>query len=317
MLRRLLLPTLLLGASTMLAAQVPVASGVMLIPGYFAPGDQSEGNSVVFEAPDGLVVMDTGRHPEHAAAILRMAGGRTPIAAIVNSHWHLDHIGGNDRLRTAFPGAKVYASGALAEARAGFLANYRKRLSDMIAAPNTSDADRATFRAETAIIDNAGRLGPTVVIDKPGPMVIAGREFDIGLERFAVTAGDIWMLDRDSGTLAAGDLVTLPAPFLDTACPTGWKAALDKLQSTTFRRVIPGHGRVLTRNEFGVYNREFAALLQCASGNAPTSACVDGWINGTASLVSATDADFTRGLMNDYVDLLRQPATEVAKLCGK
>ena len=49
------------------------------------------------------------------------------------------------------------------------------------------------------------------------------------LEARAVTAGDVWLFDPATRVLAAGDLVTLPAPFLDTACPERWKAALDRV----------------------------------------------------------------------------------------
>jgi len=34
--------------------------------------------------------------------------------------------------------------------------------------------------------------------------------------------------------LIAGDLVTLPVPFLDTACPNGWRKALDTLDDQRF-----------------------------------------------------------------------------------
>src|SRR4051794_352511 len=40
-----------------------IASGVDLIAGAFVPGSQPDGNSVVFTGPNGLVVVDTGRHP--------------------------------------------------------------------------------------------------------------------------------------------------------------------------------------------------------------------------------------------------------------
>ncbi len=55
-----------------------------------------DGNSIILDAPDGLIVFDTGRHPEHRTSNprLRQERGR-PVAAIVNSHWHLDHTTGN------------------------------------------------------------------------------------------------------------------------------------------------------------------------------------------------------------------------------
>ena len=48
-----------------------------------------------------------------------------PIVAIVNSHWHLDHVSGNAALRAAYPRAQVYASDAIRDAMHGFLADYR------------------------------------------------------------------------------------------------------------------------------------------------------------------------------------------------
>src|SRR4051812_18653316 len=106
-----------------------IANDVDLIPGRFVPGVQPDGNTIVFSAPRGLIIIDTGRHPEHTNAILDFAKeSKRPVAAVINTHWHLDHIGGNPLVRRSYPDARVYASGALADARTGFLADYRKQL---------------------------------------------------------------------------------------------------------------------------------------------------------------------------------------------
>src|SRR5262249_12882717 len=109
---------LLLASSAQAAPDLP--PGITLVPGAFVPGSQPDGNSIVLDAPKGLIVVDTGRHPEHTAAILEVArASGKPIVAVVNSHWHLDHVGGNPTVRRAFPQVRVYASGAIEEARKG------------------------------------------------------------------------------------------------------------------------------------------------------------------------------------------------------
>ena len=102
----------------------PVAEGVWLIPGGLPANREPDGNTVIFDdGQGGLVVMDTGRHLWHRAAILAFAKARrAPIVAIVNSHWHLDHVSGNADLKAAYPGVRVYASRAIDEALTGFLA---------------------------------------------------------------------------------------------------------------------------------------------------------------------------------------------------
>jgi glyoxylase-like metal-dependent hydrolase (beta-lactamase superfamily II) len=297
-------------------AQNEVAPGIHLIRGRFVPGTQPDGNIVIFAAPDGLVVMDTGRHAMHTQSLLDFASAeKAPIAAVVNSHWHLDHIGGNDLIRHAFPKVTIYASDALASARTGFLANYHRQLEEMIAAKTTAPDAAARFRTELALIDDAAHLAPDVVIDAPVVRKIAGREFEVGLEHDAVTAGDVWLFDRQSGVLASGDLVTLPAPFLDTACAARWKESLDRIGRKNFELLIPGHGPPLTHRQFDGYRAAFSNLLQCASSASAKTSCIDGWIDGIAPLIRPDEQPFTRSLMNYYVDVLRRPAAETAKLC--
>ena len=103
-------------------AAAPTLPAYHLIPGAVPADKGPDGNTVVLDAPEGLIVVDTGRHPEHAQAILDYAKARKrPIAAIVKTHWHLDHTTGNWDIRRAFPGVQVYASTALDGALATYL----------------------------------------------------------------------------------------------------------------------------------------------------------------------------------------------------
>src|SRR4051794_32125464 len=92
-----------------------------VIAGAFPTDRGPDGNSIILRAPRGLIVVDTGRHPAHTdqlVAFARRAGA--PIAAIVNTHWHLDHSGGNARIRAAYPGAELIATRAVEGALVGF-----------------------------------------------------------------------------------------------------------------------------------------------------------------------------------------------------
>ena len=279
--------------AVLLALALEIVPGVHLIRGTFTPGTQPDGNTVVFTAPEGLVVVDTGRHVEHTQQIVDFARStKKPVKAVVNTHWHLDHIGGNVILRREFPEARVYASAALSDALTGFLANYKKQMLEQ--------PDPSRFKAEIALIDAGPKLAPDVVVKEAGPVTLAGRAFALGLEKSAVTAGDVWLFDPATGVLVAGDLVTLPAPFLDTACPQKWEASLERLAKVDFELLVPGHGPPLTRRQFATYRKAFSALLACKEEKA---ACVEGWMSGIASLVPAEEVEFTKGLMGYYADL--------------
>lgn len=294
---------LLLPLAAMAQGVRELASGVHWLPGEFVAGTQPDGNTLVFDGKDALVVFDSGRHARHTQQIIDYAQSRTlPVAAIVNSHWHLDHVGGNAMLRKAFPAVRVHASVAIEEAMHGFLANYRTQLEEAITQAANDAKRQAAYRDEIALIDAGPVLYPDEPVRAAGMRRLAGRRFHVGLERHAVTAGDVWLLDPATHVLAAGDLVTLPAPLFDTACPARWQAALVRLGKVDFRQLVPGHGAPMRRAQFEIYRHAFDGLLACAASAQPKSACVDGWMHDANALIPAADRDLARSLVDYYVD---------------
>lgn len=318
MLRRIVSCLAVVSLATTTVAAEDLAPGVRLLPGRFVAGEQPDGNTVVFDGAGGLIVFDTGRHAAHTQAIVDYAHARNlPVVAIFNSHWHLDHVGGNARLRASYPGARVHASGAIEQAMHGFLAKYRAQIEQILARPDGEAARKAALRDELALIDAGPALYPDERIAKPGMRSIAGRRLQVGLETRAVTAGDVWLLDPATRTLAAGDLVTLPAPLFDTACPARWQAALGRLAKIDFERLVPGHGAVLSRAQFATWRTAFDRLLACTAGKAAKDACVDGWMRDARSLIPASDEKLARGLVDYYVDdSLRADPAKTRERCA-
>jgi glyoxylase-like metal-dependent hydrolase (beta-lactamase superfamily II) len=294
-----------------------IAPDTYLIEGAATPNRQPDGNSIVILAAKGLIVFDTGRHQEHAQAILDFARVRDrPISAIINSHWHLDHVGGNPRLRAAFPDIHVYASSAIDAARTGFLADYRADLLTEIARSAKNPAAQESMRAEIALIDAGAALGPTDVIANSARLTIAGRNLQVHLESHAVTAGDVWVFDPATRVLLAGDLVTLPAPFFESACPARWQSTLTQLAKTQFDLLVPGHGAPMQRQKFNAYRKAFSNLLDCAAGQERASDCIDGWINDASVILKSEDVSYARTLIGYYLEnYLRKPSERVRKFC--
>src|SRR6185369_11293231 len=152
-----------------------------LIPGQVSANKGPDGNTIILDAPKGLIVIDTGRHPEH----------ERPIAAIVNSHWHLDHTTGNWDIRQTYPRVAVYASNALEGALATFLKQGREEGDKMLADPKVPETVKAELARGRSVIDRPDRIRPDHVVSRSGRMTIAGRVLDVHLARFAATEGDV------------------------------------------------------------------------------------------------------------------------------
>ena len=287
-----------------------LAKDTYLLPGAMLPERGPDGNTVMVVGPSGLIAIDTGRHPWHSDGILAFAQGkRLPVAAIVNTHWHLDHSSGNRRVKAAHPKAKVYTTPAVERALApgGFLVRNLAAARERPPDPKSS----ATRQEETALfvatMENADGLRPDVRVEQSGPLTLAGRRFSARVAADAVTDADLWLYDEQSRVAVIGDLVTLPAPFFETACPRRWQDALDEVWATPFNLAVPGHGAPMSREEFNAYRRAFGVFRACVGSDATATACAAGWTKDVGPLLG-TDAD--RRQASDYaayyVDFLRK-----------
>jgi len=285
-----------------------VAPGVWMIPGGIPPNRQPDGNSVIFDGPEGLVVVDTGRHAWHREAILSMARlQKREVVAIVNTHWHLDHVSGNPDLRAAHPGLRVHASDAIVGALAGFLPASAKDSAAYLDDPKIPEEMRDDLHGDLQTIQNGTALKPDVVIADSGTVTLGGLALQLKLAPDAVTAGDVWLYEETSRVAALGDLVTLPAPFLDTACPQGWKAALVQVAATPFTVAIPGHGAPMNRAQFLLYQAAFETFIDCSSSTRPEDECASGWAESIRPLLSDDPREQrqAKGMAAYYVGVLR------------
>ncbi len=299
------------GAVEAAPAPVELAPGVHLISGAILPNRGPDGNTVIFDAREGLVVVDTGRHVWHSDAILSFARERQrQIAAIFNTHWHLDHSSGNGRIKTVFPNARVYATNAIDRALSpeGFLTinTNQARLAAMLADPAVPEIQKEEIRNGLATMAAPDALRPDVVIAGPQPMRVAGRRLDVQVTAGAVTDADVWLYDRRTRVAVLGDLVTFPSPFFESACPNAWRAALDEVWATPFRIAVPGHGAPMDRDQFNVYRTAFGAFIDCVNSSAEASQCAGAWTTGVLQFLPTESARAEAGeYANYYVGFLR------------
>ena len=203
---------------------VPVSEGVFAA--IAKDGDRmSVGNAGFIVGRDGVLVVDTFATPEAAEELLAEIRLRTkvPVRWAVNTHFHLDHVGGNAVFARA--GAVLVAH---ENARASIRTENLKWRKDV------TPQDKAML-ASLVLPDVTYRDGLAIW---PG-----GRKVEI-LARPGHTGGDSIVVLRDAGVVFAGDLVwrnTVPNCIdADTAA---WEGTLNGfLEDFPAAVFVPGHG---------------------------------------------------------------------------
>ncbi|MFL6720529.1 MAG: MBL fold metallo-hydrolase [Sphingomonas sp.] len=296
-------------ALALLAAASANAEPFHLIPGSFEEGRQPDANSIILDAPQGLIVINTGRHKAQQEKILDFAADRgKPIAAIINTHWHLDHTGGNQEIRAVYPKARIIASNAIVGALAGFLKDSRKGAEEYLATGKVSPEQEAEVRGDFAAMDDTADLIPTDPVTKTEHRKVAGRPLDIHLARNAVTEGDVWVYDPRTKTVITGTLVNSYTPFFDTVCVPGWLRALKQIEAVPFTTLVPGQGKPMNRAQYRQWETAFHHFLDCADSKAPKADCIAGWKRDAAQFLAPLGNAKIDGLLGYYVDVrLRGP----------
>lgn len=305
--------------ATCLAGSALAQSPYVVQPGHIDLEIGPDGNTVILDAPDGLVVVDTGRHADHSQAILAHAeAAGKPVAAVVNTHWHLDHTTGNRDLLAAFPEAQLIATGAIEGALTGFLAEAPARARARAADSSLSDETRARARRNLAALEDRASLVPAEPVTTDRTVEIASRNFDLRVAHAAATEADLWLIAADEGLAVVGDLVVAPVPFFDTGCEQGWREALAAIAAAEWTTLVPGHGAPMTRTDFARWRSAFEGWLDCAGSNAPAAACAEAWMSDAEGFYTSGERQSVRMMAEAYVtEVLRAPAADRMPYCAR
>jgi len=195
------------------------------------------GNIATLHGDDGVLVIDSGLASViagTAAEISKAAPG--PLALLVNTHWHFDHAGGNERLARA--GARIIAH-----------ENCRKRL----AVEQHNEFFDKTFPAAPAI------ALPVVTFSTETHIHLNGEDVRLVPVPPAHTDSDVLVRFEKANVVHAGDIFFRGMfPFIDYSS-LGWiggmaAAAKQALALTGAKtRVIPGHGPLGTQDDLKSY----------------------------------------------------------------
>lgn len=260
---------------------VKVANGVYMLMG-------SGGNIGVLRGADGVFMIDDQYAPlteKIKAAISEFCD--QPVRFVINTHWHDDHVGGNEKLGEA--GAVIVAH-----------ENVRQRMS--------TEQVVEFFGANVPPAPKAAL--PIITFTRDVNFHLNGHEMHVFHVENAHTDGDVVIHFRKANVVHTGDIYFAGAyPFIDLSSGgsiDGIIAAASRILSmiddTT--KVIPGHGSLSNREEMQSYLAMLTSVRDRISQHISTGKTLEDVL--AAKHTQEYDADWGNGFIkpDQFVTIL-------------
>lgn len=204
---------------------------MIVAPEEAAPSNHGVvGNIGILVGDSGVVLIDTGTSARHLRRLLAQVRQITPLPVVlaINTHQSPAHVFGNGILHNM--GVPVLAH---RDTDAFIAARCQRCLQQLVQALGEAEMEG------TAV------TRPSQLIDGPATITAGGRTLDLLYYGPTSAPGAIAVLDRESGTLFGGGMVTMDRiPDLRDADLGQWQAALRSLSRIAPARIVPGAGPV-------------------------------------------------------------------------
>ncbi|MFQ5817094.1 MAG: MBL fold metallo-hydrolase [Terriglobia bacterium] len=250
---------------------VRVADGVYAAIGRRAAPMLIGSNAAVIVNADDVLVVDTHLTPSAAQALLGEIKKLTdkPVRTVVNTHWHNDHVQGNQAYFNVFPGEVEFISHQVTredilkkaipsvqrqlKSLPEQIAQAEERLAaglDAAGRPLTEEqkaAQGAALDRRKRYLEELRQIQitlPTLTFKRHLVLHKEGRTIHMLFFRKGHTRGDVVLWLPQERVLVAGDLLTSGLPFPRDSYPSEWVATLRAMAKLEFDQIIPGHGPV-------------------------------------------------------------------------
>ena len=177
-----------------------------------------------------VAVIDTGGNPDQGYALKKAIEKTTatPVCYVINTHVHPDHVYGNIAFKQ--PGVVFVGHKNLPRALSMRTPFYLSRAEDQLGVKLT---------AEDIVM-------PERLVNNHMSLDLGGRKLTLTAHPTAHTDNDLTIYDAKTDTLWMSDLLFIEhIPVIDGSLK-GWLSELQRLKTKKYKRVIPGHGPLVT-----------------------------------------------------------------------
>jgi glyoxylase-like metal-dependent hydrolase (beta-lactamase superfamily II) len=249
------------------------------------PGLMFDANNLFIINDQDVLVVDSNfslaSTREVLAALRRLTD--KPVRYVVNTHWHDDHITGNQIYREAFPQVEFIGQESALADMAGAGAKNRKGLQENtpnliklfrgqveknknLAGQDLTEEERASYLKDARLLERYFESLPALQIIPPTLTLKDRLTLHRGARTVEIlhlgrghTPADLVVYLPQEGILATGDLVVHPVPLVgSTSLPADYSQTLTRLLELKPKIIVPGHGQVMRDN---AYVRQMIRLL--------------------------------------------------------
>ena len=253
------------------------------------------GNAGFVVGDDGVAVIDTFQDPEPTRALVAEIHKITklPIRFAINTHYHLDHVNGNDVLA---------AAGAVIVAHRNVRAWTRTENVKMLDPPVTPEK-----KARVASLTL-----PNVVYDDHLDLYLGSRRISVRYYP-GHTGGDSIVSVPDAKVVFCGDMLWKDhVPNLIDASTGAWVATLDALPKDYGASTwVPGHGGVADLKDLQTFRKYLADLRAAVAKEQAAGKSGDALVKAILPDLKTKYGKW--GFFNDYAGIgIEQTAQELA-----